>query len=88
MGTASLCVLGNCSPPARTNPLQSVETSSKEEGGMRKGVEGEKKKRNWMENKANKENTRFPGGVKTCISEKSGGKALRSESGPSPPVSY
>ena len=53
--------------------FQSVETSSKEEGGMRKGVE-ENKKRKKQENKANKENTRFPGGVKTCISEKRGGK--------------
>ena len=39
---------------------------------MRKGVE-ENKKRKKQENKANKENTRFPGGVKTCISEKRGG---------------
>lgn len=38
---------------------------------MRKGV-GENKKRKKQENKANKENTRFPGGVKTCISEKGG----------------
>ena len=38
---------------------------------MRKGV-GENKKRKKQENKANKENTRFPGGVKTCISEEGG----------------
>lgn len=37
---------------------------------MRKGMEEKKRKK--QENKANKENTRFPGGVKTCISEKRG----------------